>query len=183
MSHATLSAWLLRTCERYGPGRLPGAERTDIGAGYAAATGAGLLGSLYSGALALLWLLGSRWLFGMPLDAVLRLSAVATALVVPVAFVTGAVLWRPLVVERGVSAAAAGVVVALCTYAVGTALAAVLAVPLALVLGVATVATAVEPLFLVAIASVYGFGSTVWLAVPLAALSAVAHARARAWQL
>lgn len=79
-------------CKRYGPGRLPGAERADIGAGYAGASAAFLAVLAWMVLTAIVEAVGpTSGLFGVN-----ALTLSALALVVPVAFVAGVLVWRHL---------------------------------------------------------------------------------------
>ena len=124
-------------CERYGPGRLPGASRPAIGAGYAVATAAlaaavvfiavtGIRTLLVFGSLPIT---GGLWYFGL----------LAIPLVVPAAFIGGAVAWRLLPESMSYRGPLAGLLATVLTYVVSTLLillAAVLSVPVVAALGV-----------------------------------------------
>ncbi|WP_418286260.1 hypothetical protein [Halorubrum sp. DTA46] len=85
---------LHRACTRYGPGRLPGADRPDIGAGCAAASAA--LAATFLVAVAAIGgetvgLLSSNDGF-----AWFALAGIAVPVVVPSALVVGVAVWRLL---------------------------------------------------------------------------------------
>ena len=85
---------LHRACTRYGPGRLPSAERPDIGAGYAAASAALAATALFAAAAIAgetVGLLSSN-------DGVVWFAFAGLALpaVLPTAFVVGVAVWRLL---------------------------------------------------------------------------------------
>lgn len=168
-------------CKRYGPGRLPGADRTDIGAGYAGATAALGLAVAYALGMATLHALGGPVWFGHAFWAISALLAVP--IVVATAFVAGTVVWRVLPDPDTVLAfgAVAGLLATIATYALSLAAVFVLFV-VGQSLGV--FGTGTEPLLLeagvlTATVGVVAIGLTGWLALPLGCLSGVIYERAR----
>ncbi len=85
---------LHRACTRYGPGRLPGADRPDVGAGYAAASAALLASFLFATAA----IVGETVGVLSSNDGAVwfAFAGLAVPIVVPTAFVVGVVVWRLL---------------------------------------------------------------------------------------
>ena len=85
---------LHRACTRYGPGRLPGAKRPDVGAGYAAA----------SAALAATVLFAATAIAGETIGVLssndglvwFAFAGLALPIVIPTAFLVGVAVWRLL---------------------------------------------------------------------------------------
>jgi hypothetical protein len=153
-------------CKRYGPGRLPGANRPAVGAGYAVATAAlaaavafvvltGVETLLFSGSFTIT---GRLWYFGL----------LAIPLVVPVAFLGGAVAWRLLPESISYRGPFAGMLATVLTYAGAT----LLVVPLLIVTSPSQPRASVELGLLVGIV---GFLTTFWLTLPIGAISGWIH--------
>lgn len=174
MSQASWPERLGSQCERYGPGRLPGADRRAVAAGYALATAA-LVSTV-------VWILGAggvRFLTGWPLyrsleaNALLAFGGLIALFFVPGAFVSGAFAWRYLperVRRHGVVTdllAMAG------AYVAGTAL----LVPVATLLRDATLLFG-GPRSALLIGFVAFLGSG-WLTLPVGAAIGHVHRRAR----
>ena len=107
-----------RVYSRFGPGRLPGADRHDVGAGYACASAAFLATSVF-----VLLTLAVSVISGTAGGDAVGFGILALAaypLVVPVAFGLGWLTWRVLPVESPPAGAAAGFLVALLVYPVAT---------------------------------------------------------------
>ena len=81
---------LTGTCKRYGPGRLPKANREDVGAGYAAATAAFGATVLYAGLMAV----GEAVGVGVEGNVNAIFAGLAIPFVLPAAFIVGFVGWR-----------------------------------------------------------------------------------------
>ena len=162
---------LHRACTRYGPGRLPGADRRDIGAGYAAASAALAASFLFAAAAIAgetVGLLSSN-------DGVVwfAFAGLAVPVVVPVAFVAGVVVWRLLPSEIPFFGPVAGLLGTLGTY-LGSllAIALILAASAALDLSGGGPASAAAFSFGV----VYiGFLNTWWVAFPVGAVSGAVY--------
>jgi len=161
-------------CERYGPGRLPGASRPAIGAGYAIATAAlaaavafivvsGIRTLLVFGSLRIT---GGLWYFGL----------LAIPLVVPAAFIGGAVAWRLLPESMSYRGFLAGLLATVLTYVVGTLL------TVATLLVVFLIDSGSEPVrgsVVVGLAyGGFGFIYTFWLTLPIGAVSGWIHEQA-----
>ena len=108
---STVATWYAR----YGPGRLPGADHPDVGAGYAFATAALLADVLFGLLLGALSLAFGDPFFGW----LLGYSLAAVPFVVVAAFASGALCWRRIAARERFTGAFAGVVVTLCAYVLG----------------------------------------------------------------
>lgn len=159
-------------CKRVGPGRLPGADRPDIGAGYAGASGALVAAVAFSAVVLGLAALGSPLNVGDPVLAVL--AAYALPFVVPAAFVAGVVTWRALPERTPWFGAVAGVVGTLLAYLGAVAL-------LAAFLFVAALSqSGTEPAAAAVFAAVIGYIAfllTVWVMVPIGCLGGLIYER------
>jgi hypothetical protein len=156
-------------CNRYGPGRLPGASRPAVGAGYAVATAAlaaamafvvltGVETLLFDGPITVT---GTLWYFGL----------LAIPLVVPAAFVGGAVAWRLLPESMSYRGPLAGMLATVLTYVGATLLLAPLLVA----------SSPTQPLGSVGLGllvGIVGFILTFWLTLPIGAVSGWIHERA-----
>src|SRR6056297_3130408 len=117
MSAGSHSTGVETLCHRYGPGRLPGAERRAVGAGYAFATAA-LLASVAFVALygvQLLVLVGPDGLQVSP-GGLLYFGLRAPLFVVPAAFAAGALAWRLVPRDLPYYGPVSGVVATVLTY-------------------------------------------------------------------
>lgn len=105
---------LRNACKRYGPGRLPNADRPDIGAGYAAASAAVLATGLFGILLSVRAGLGTSgdWI------ASFLFPAFALPVVVPSAFLIGIAGWRLLPSSSTITGIIAGGLGAIATYLV-----------------------------------------------------------------
>jgi len=166
-------AWM-----RYGPGRLPGADRRNLGAGYACASAA-LLSAAAFACLALAASAlpggGENNAFGIGL-----LAAAATPFVVPSAFVLGWFAWRYLPAGTPFFGPVAGALTALLTYPVASVL-----VSVALVVGpgdtgwVSLEGTLVGSLTVGLFFGTVALFLTFWLTLPLGAAAGYLYERAR----
>lgn len=156
-------------CKRYGPGRLPGASRPAVGAGYAVATAA------LAAAVAFVVLTAVRTLlFGGPFTVTGGLTyqgLLAIPLVVPAAFVGGAVAWRLLPESVSYHGPLTGLLATVLTYVVAT----LLVVSLFIAVGPSLPEESVELGLLV---GGFGFYFTYWLTLPIGAVSGWIHERA-----
>lgn len=161
-------------CERYGPGRLPGASRPAIGAGYAVATAAlaaavafiavtGIQTLLIEGSLKIT---GGLWYFGL----------LAMPLVVPAAFIVGAVAWRLLPKSMSYRGPIGGLLATVLTYVIATLLV------VATLLVIFLTDSGPEPVrgsLVVGLAyGGFGFMYTFWLTLPIGAVSGWIHEQA-----
>jgi hypothetical protein len=161
-------------CKRYGPGQLPGASRPAVGAGYAVATAAlaaavafvvvtGIRTLLIFGSLPIT---GGLWYFGL----------LAIPLVVPAAFVGGAVGWRLLPESMSYRGPLAGLLATVLTYVVAT----LLTVATLLVIFLSDGGS--EPVRGSVVLGLayggFGFVYTFWLTLPIGAVSAWIHEQA-----
>lgn len=164
----------LRTvCKRAGPGRLPYADRPDVGAGFAgasAAIAATLVFAVGATAVDELGLVG-----GLDGSVLAVIGLAALPLVVPAAFVAGALTWRALPDGLPIYGVAAGFLGTIFAYLGATAL-------LALILVLAAWGSWSEAMltdaFLFAIGMGYiGFLLTAWITVPIGCLSGAIYER------
>lgn len=173
MNSTGLLTTLGTTCKRYGPGRLPGAKRRDIGAGYAlasAATGATLLFALISWSLyALGEPIGSDW------DFLGTWALIALPFVVPTSFVSAVIVWRSLPSDTPYFGASAGVLAALGTYILAL-LALFVFSMIALVIN-GQYAEIPEALGFMTVVGFVALASTFWFTFPVGAVSGIIHER------
>ena len=162
---------LHRACTRYGPGRLPGADQPDVGAGYAAASAA-LAASFLFAAAAIggetVGLLSSN-------DGLVwfAFAGLAVPVVVPTALVTGIAVWRLLPSDIPFFGPVAGLLGTLGTY-IGSLIAVTLILTVAAALGLSStdpVSAATTSLGAVAL----GFMITWWVAFPVGAVSGAVY--------
>jgi hypothetical protein len=152
-------------CHRYGPGRLPGASRPAVGAGYAVATAAL--------AAAVAFVVLTTLLSGGPIaetGSLTHFGLLAIPLVVPVAFAGGAVAWRLLPESQSYRGSLAGMLATVLTY-VGTAL---------LVVLYFFAFAPSEPMASLGaglLVGIVGFILTFWLTLPIGAVSGWIHER------
>lgn len=173
MNSTDLFTTLGTACKRYGPGRLPRAERRDIGAGYAlasAATGTTLLFALMSWGLYILGEpIGSDW------DFLGTWALVALPFVVPTSFVSAVIVWRSLPSDTPYFGASAGVLAALGTYA--------LVLLTLFVFSIITItingqyAEIPDALGFMTVVGFVALASTFWLTFPVGAISGIIHER------
>lgn len=162
---------LHRACNRFGPGRLPKADKPPIGAGYAAASAAAVASILYGAIMGLG--LGP----GPAGDGVVHLvfSLFALPFVIPAAFIVGHSIWTVLPSYSPIIGVFAGFVGVVVTYLVTLILVAVvLVVTAALSLSGADPNSAA--LFSVGLISV-AFYLTWWVTIPIGCLSGFLYVR------
>ncbi|SNR23467.1 hypothetical protein [Halorubrum vacuolatum] len=162
---------LHRVCHRYGPGRLPGANRPDIGAGYAAATAA--LAATFSFASAAI--LGELTGILPSNDGLVWFvfASLALPVVVPAAFVVAIIVWRLLPTDLPLFGPIAGLLGTLGTY-----VASLLALGLVLTLSAALGFSGADPMNAAAFSFgvvVVGFTVTWWITLPVGAISATVY--------
>ena len=173
MNSTGLLTTLGTTCKQYGPGRLPRAERRDIGAGYAlasAATGATLLFALISWSLyALGEPIGSDW------DFLGTWALIALPFVVPTSFISAVIVWRTLPSDTPYFGASAGVLAALGTYLL--ALLALFAFSMIALVINGQYTEIPEALGFMTVIGFVALASTFWLTFPVGAISGIVHER------
>ncbi|MDS0293810.1 hypothetical protein [Halogeometricum luteum] len=161
------------TCKRYGPGRLPRADRRDVGAGYAlasAATGATLLFAAVSwGMHGIGSPVGSDWEF------LGTMSLLALPLVVPTSFAAAVLVWRALPADVPHFGAVAGLLSTVGTYLL--ALGALFAFYAAVVVLEGRFDQILEAVGFVALIGFVAVATTCWLTIPVGIVSGVVHER------
>jgi len=185
-------------CERYGPGRLPGADRQDIGGGYAMATTAAVAAVAFAlvgqiPGIGKATAIGPFWFgyLGIPGGVyAVQIAAVAMLLVVPSAFVAGFLMWQEgTPSDPSLSGRISGLLATVLTYLIATVALALVAVawalfqiPVELVSGVALPEIVTGMLFLpvlAMLAGMFAFVATFWITLPLGALGGHIHDAAR----
>ncbi|MFP8954329.1 hypothetical protein ACLI4Z_15380 [Natrialbaceae archaeon A-arb3/5] len=164
-------------CKQYGPGRLPRADRRNVGAGYAAAAAALVVSVAFALGMFGLTLLG---LSSNTINPFWGASAlVSLPLVVPAAFVAGVLVWRLLPDGVPYFGAVAGVLATVATYlgALAVVSLAVLAARLAWWTGTGGVLTDVGGA--VAFVAIFAGLFTAWLTIPVGCLGGAIYERAR----
>lgn len=158
-----------KACKRYGPGRLPEADRPDIGAGYAAASAAVFATGLYGIVLSVYAVRGASgdW------TASFLFPTLALPVVVPSAFFLGVLGWRLSPPSSSTTGMITGGVGAVVTYLVSLVLVGgVLTVGAVSSLSGATLVEAVEvSIGLVGLA----FLLTWWITIPVGCLSGLVY--------
>ena len=169
-------------CKQYGPGRLPYADRREIGAGYAMATTATVATVTF---ILVMQVPGLPEVLPTGDDAV-YFGSIALPIVVPSAFVAGVIAWRSATPELSRFGPVAGLVATGVTYLFGSlAIGAVLMIR-SLVQDPSQLRTlsAVGDLLIGVVASAPLVGAvaflfTFWLTLPLGALGGSIYERAR----
>jgi hypothetical protein len=181
-------------CKQHGPGRLPYADRREIGAGYAMATTAAvaavtfvLVGQIPGVSEATT--IGPFWFgyLGIPAGiAAVQVAAAAIPVVVPSAFVSGVVVWRVVSSERSRFGPVAGVAATGLTYPIGSlGVAGVVVIPSVLQdlgqLGLLSLVTKLlaGTVYVALFVGIPVFVFTFWLALPLGALGGSIYERTR----
>lgn len=162
----------LRTgCKRYGPGRLPHADRPAIGAGYAGASAALVAAATFAVAVVALEVVGvSDNVYGFAIFA-----AFALPFVVPAAFVAGVVSWRAVPTTVPGSGIVAGALGTLLTYVGATVLLACLMLVAAVVSW--NNAGAADTAIAAAVIGWLAFLLTIWVTLPVGCLGGVLYDR------
>ena len=160
----------LRTaCKRYGPGRLPKADRPDIGAGYAAASAAVFVTVLFGIVLSVSAVQGTSgdWIVSF------LFPALALPVVVPSAFFLGVVGWRLSPSSSSITGIILGGIGAIATYLVAFVLVGgVLTAGVVFSLTGATLTEAVEmSVGVVTLAFIF----TWWISIPVGCLSGLVY--------
>ncbi|WP_080505807.1 hypothetical protein [Halomicrobium katesii] len=156
-------------CKRYGPGRLPHAEKNDIGAGYAAAAAAVIATLLYGAVISAIEIFtaGIEGAFGMVF------FFLALPFVVPAAFLVGVISWRLLPSYSTPIGIVGGGLGSIATYLVATVLFGALLTAMS-----ALSLTGADPIS--AITFSYGllataFVLTWWVTIPIGCLAGYVH--------
>ena len=169
-------------CKQYGPGRLPYADRRDIGAGYAMATTA---------AVATVTFVFVMQLPGLPEvlptgDDAVYVGSIALPIVVLSAFVAGVIAWRSATPELSRLGPVAGLAATGLTYLIGTLVVGAVLVILSVIQDpsqLRTLSTAGELLvgmsYFAPTVGVVAFLFTFWLTLPLGALGGSIYERTR----
>ncbi len=162
---------LHRACTRYGPGRLPGAKRPAIGAGYAAAGAALAATVLFAvGAIAgeTVGLLSSN-------DGLVwfAFAGLALPIVIPTAFLVGVAVWRLLPPDVPFFGPVAGLLGTLGTY-VGSLLAVTVILTASAVLGLSGADPVSAAGFSFGVVAL-GFMITWWVTFPVGAVSGTVY--------
>lgn len=161
-------------CNRFGPGRLPGADRRTLGAGYAAVAAAVGVTALYTGLAYALHLVG----FASAFWAAVGLAALPV--VVPSAFAAALLTWRYLPADTRRFGLLAGLLGTALTYLFAFGLVFAALVGWALLGGTATVPGAlVDAAGFVSLVAVFAVVFTGWLAFPVGCASGTIYERAR----
>ena len=165
-------------CKQYGPGRLPYADRREIGAGYAMATTAAVATATF-----VLAAVVSGLPEVLPVDLTVRFGVIAFPIVISSAFVSGVVVWRLATPNLSRYGPVAGLATTGLTYLVGTLVVSVLALMLyfptflrgSLTVGeILGIAGLVGPVY-----GSFAFMFTFWLTLPLGALGGSIYERTR----
>jgi hypothetical protein len=177
-------------CERYGPGRLPYANRRDVGAGYAIATVAGITTTVFILATQLFGFFTvtsyTKSLTFVGYSGPLSEQVFGMVTTVPAGFIAGAAVWRVQRL-RNWRGTPAGFVAMLLMYPVSQLLHTVFLWPFEPLVIESTAAVSLGE-FLIALPAVpyYGmlfgfgaFGTTFWLTLPLGAFGGYVHECAR----
>ncbi len=162
---------LHRACTRYGPGRLPGAKRPDVGAGYAAA----------SAALAATVLFAATAIAGETIGVLssndglvwFAFAGLAVPVVVPTAFLVGVAVWRHLPSDVPFFGPVAGLLGTLGTY-VASLLTVTVILAASAVLGLSGGDPVNAAAFSVGVVGV-GFMLTWWVTFPVGAASGAVY--------
>jgi hypothetical protein len=158
-------------CKRCGPGRLPNAERRDIGAGYAlasTATGATLFFALIAWATVLVGVRVDGEFFG-------SMALIGLPLVVPTSFVSAVLVWRTVPPNTPHFGAVAGLLATVGTYLLSLLVLLVFYATTVVVYGqYDQFGEAVRFLILIGFVALI---STCWLTFPVGVASGVIHER------
>jgi len=175
-------ARLAAVCKQYGPGRLPYADRREIGAGYAMATTAAVAAAVATVTFVLATVVPGLPEV-MPVDLAVRFGVIAFPIVIPSAFVSGVVVWRLATPNLSRYGPVAGLATTGLTYLVGTLVVSVLALMLYVPVFLGGSLTVGQILGIAGLVGpVYGsfaFMFTFWLTLPLGALGGSIYERTR----
>ncbi|GAB6878307.1 hypothetical protein JCM17823_05810 [Halorubrum gandharaense] len=163
---------LQRACKRYGPGRLPGAARPDLGAGYAAASAALAASVLFAAAVLVADATGVVGTLDGPVLA--AFAGMAVPIVAPTAFVVGVAVWRALPSTIPAFGPVAGLLGVLGTY-VGTLLVVTSLLSASSILGLSGAEPVSAAGFSFAIVAL-AFMLTWWVTLPVGAVSGTVYA-------
>ncbi|THE63458.1 hypothetical protein D8Y22_16610 [Salinadaptatus halalkaliphilus] len=174
VTHSSLEG-LATTCKRYGPGRLPKADRRAIGAGYAGASAAVAIALAFAVGMAVFHLLGSPAGVGHVFWAMSAL--VAVPIVVPAAFCASAAVWRWLPERVPYTGAVAGLLATVLTYLLSLAI--VFAILLGFAIADGRTDLLVEAAGFTVIIGFFAAILTAWLTLPLGCVCGAVYERAR----
>lgn len=175
-------ARLAAVCKQHGPGRMPYADRREIGAGYAMATTAVVASVAF---MIVMQIPGIPEVWPTGLDAI-SIGLLALPIVIPSAFVSGVIAWRVVPSELSWFGPVAGLVATGFSYWVGVLIVSIVLLFLGIFTDPSralTSVTSVEALsslvsFLSVVISV-AFMFTFWATLPLGTLGGYVHERAR----
>lgn len=184
MMHSLPIARLAAVCKQYGPGRLPYADRREIGAGYAMATTAAVATVMFVLVTFVLVTVVPGLSDVSLVDPVVRFGVIAFPIVIPSAFVSGVVVvWRLATPNLPRYGSVAGAATTGLTYLVGTLVVGVFLLIAYLPILLRGLSTVGEILTLVAPAppvyGIFAFLYTFWLTLPLGALGGAIYERTR----
>ena len=165
-------------CHRYGPGRLPRADRYEIGAGYAAAAAAFVAAVAFAAGTFVASLIGAPLTAAHPFWS--GVGLVAIPFVVPAAFVAGTLVWRSLPASTPRFGAVGGVLTAVLTYALSLAAVFFVLALYAVAAGApeGLEAAAVELAALTTLIGIVAVVFTTWLTIPAAIVGGLVYERA-----
>ncbi|RQG89991.1 hypothetical protein EA462_08265 [Natrarchaeobius halalkaliphilus] len=162
-------------CKRYGPGRMPGAGRRDIGAGYAGSAAALAIAIGFALSMAVLPTLGLSSDFAHPFWGLAAL--VSLPIVVPVAFVASVFVWRALPSDVPYFGVVAGFLATVVTYLASLAI--VFLIRLLWFWWTGAESVLVDVGGFVALIGLFATVLTVWLTIPVGCVSGAIYEYAR----
>ncbi|MBX0288155.1 hypothetical protein [Haloarcula salinisoli] len=164
-------------CKRFGPGRLPGADNRDIGAGYAFATAALSAATVFVVAAGFepitKYGLGA---FGPAHGGIYMFGVYAIPFVVPSAFLAGAFTWAQRPASARYWGVAGGIAATVLTYGIGAPLSVSGWYVITLLHPEWTMSGNLPRLTM--LFGMFGFLTTFWITLPVGALSGHIHERA-----
>ena len=161
------------TCKQYGLGRLPRAERRDIGAGYALASATTVATLLFAFVAWSLYALGSP--IGSDWEFLGTMALIALPLVIPASFISAIIVWRTLPSDIQYFGASAGVLSTFGTYLL--ALLTLFALNVVAVVLYGQYAQIFEVASFLIVVGFVALASTFWLTFPVGAISGIIHER------
>lgn len=160
-------------CKRYGPGRLPMAERHDIGAGYAMASTALTVSALYAFIAGVMIALGSPIRFDWEFFGIMGLLALP--LVIPTAFVSAVLVWRTLPANVPYYGAVGGFLATLGTYILATLVLFTLNAAAVVLYG--QFGQLLEAAVFIGFIGLFALATTFWLTFPIGCVSGTIYER------
>ena len=161
------------TCKQYGPGRLPKAERRDIGAGYALASASGGATLLFALIAWSLYALGSP--IGSDWEFLGTMALIALPLVVPTSFISAVFVWRTLPSDTPYFGGVAGFLATLGTYLLAMFVLFALNVVAVVIYG--QYEGILEAAAFMLLVGFVALASTFWLTFPIGSVSGMIHER------